>query len=132
MIFRWIDNKSIIDVILKIAALLYGPLLGLFAFWYFHQKNGARQMGIVYLPAAPLVIWVLISLTTLSGYENSAKIYRRLETGRKDLSHTVFGKFKIGYELLIYNGILTYLGYWAFPKSPDLSVRSICAVAPAA
>src|SRR5690606_9809412 len=32
MMFKWMDNKSIIDVILKVAGFTYGPLLGLFAF----------------------------------------------------------------------------------------------------
>ncbi|MFN0187948.1 MAG: sodium:solute symporter, partial [Bacteroidia bacterium] len=32
LIFHWIDNRSIIDLILKLAGYTYGPLLGLFAF----------------------------------------------------------------------------------------------------
>src|SRR5207249_5504278 len=32
MLFKWMNNKSIIGLILKVAGFTYGPLLGLFAF----------------------------------------------------------------------------------------------------
>src|SRR6516164_1122286 len=32
LVFKWINNKSIINVILDLAGYTYGPLLGLFAF----------------------------------------------------------------------------------------------------
>ena len=31
-LFKWLDNKSIVDLIFDIAGYTYGPLLGLFAF----------------------------------------------------------------------------------------------------
>ena len=32
LVFKWVDNASMIGVILKLAGYTYGPLLGLFAF----------------------------------------------------------------------------------------------------
>ncbi len=32
LIFKWINDKSIIDIILAVAGYTYGPLLGLFGF----------------------------------------------------------------------------------------------------
>ena len=32
MVFKFINDKSIIDIILKVAGYTYGPLLGLFSF----------------------------------------------------------------------------------------------------
>jgi hypothetical protein len=37
-------------------------------------------------------------------------------------STSVFGTFKIGYELLIYNGLLTFLGLWLISRK-DESVK---------
>ena len=34
----------------------------------------------------------------------------------KSLSNTLFGKFKIGTELLIYNGIVTFIGLYLISK----------------
>ena len=39
IVFKLIDNKSIIGVILKVAAYTYGPLLGLFAFGILSRRE---------------------------------------------------------------------------------------------
>ncbi|HEY6977369.1 MAG TPA: sodium:solute symporter, partial [Chitinophagaceae bacterium] len=39
MIFKWVNNKSIIDLILKVAGFTYGPLLALFAFGIFTKRR---------------------------------------------------------------------------------------------
>jgi Na+/proline symporter len=89
MIFKWIDNKSIIDVILKVAGITYGPLLGLFAFGIFTKKRIDDSKAIYVCVLAPLLILTLDYLTQ---------------------KYSIFGSFKIGYEMLIYNGLLTFAG----------------------
>jgi hypothetical protein len=39
----------------------------------------------------------------------------------RSLSASLFGSFKIGTELLLYNGILTYLGLYMISKPPPVS-----------
>jgi Na+/pantothenate symporter len=46
IIFKWIDNKSIIDIILKLAGYTYGPLLGLFAFGILTHRKLAENWAI--------------------------------------------------------------------------------------
>ncbi len=116
MIFKWIDNKSIIDVILKIAGFTYGPLLGLFAFGIFTKRTVQDKWVLYICLAAPLVILGIDFINNIEWYEKQLKFTGDWKQGVKDLSHTVFGKFKIGYELLIYNGILTYLGLLGISK----------------
>jgi len=41
----------------------------------------------------------------------------------KSLSTSLFGNFKIGTELLIYNGILTYIGLWIISKPQKVSAQ---------
>ncbi|MDP4244514.1 MAG: sodium:solute symporter, partial [Bacteroidota bacterium] len=96
MIFKWIDNKSIIGVILDLAGYTYGPLLGLFAFGIFTRRA---------LPDRWTITAICLLAPTASGL----------------ISHyagTWFGGFQIGIELLLINGILTYLGLHAISKKP--------------
>lgn len=93
ILFKWIDNKSIIGVILKVAGFTYGPLLGLFAFGIFSRRKIHDKYALYVCLAAPLII-----------------------LGIDYGSQAVFEKFKIGYELLIYNGLLTYLGLLMISK----------------
>lgn len=94
LIFKLIDNKSIIYVILDIAGYTYGPLLGLFAFGIL--TNRTFKDGIIVTViclTAPLVSFFL------SKY-----------------SATLLGGYQIGIELLIINGILTFLGLFMISK----------------
>jgi Na+/proline symporter len=90
MIFKWIDNKSIIDIILKIAGYTYGPLLGLFAFGMLTTRP-IRQgpASLVVCLAAPVICYIVS--------EHAANW---------------FGGFQIGIELLILNALITFAGLW--------------------
>lgn len=91
MIFKWIDNKSIIDIILKIAGYTYGPLLGLFAFGMLTTRP-IRQgpASLIVCLAAPVICYIVS--------EHAANW---------------FGGFQIGIELLILNALITFIGLWA-------------------
>jgi Na+/proline symporter len=86
--FKWIDNKSIINVILDLAGYTYGPLLGLFAFGIFTRRR---------LPDSWLVtaICLLMPMACYFLSKNAAGW---------------FSGFQIGIELLLINGILTFFG----------------------
>ncbi len=89
MIFKWIDNKSIIDLLLKIASYTYGPLLGLFAFGILTKRTIKDKWAAIPCFLAPILCLIL-------------------DFYQKDL----FGDFKIGQELLIINGLFTFIGLW--------------------
>jgi Na+/proline symporter len=94
MIFKVIDNKSIIDIILKLAGYTYGPLLGLFAFGIMTKRKPVEGIAIpVICLLAPAICYVL-----------------------SDYSARWFGGYQIGVELLIINGFLTYLGLLLISK----------------
>ena len=89
MIFKWIDNKSIIDLLLKIASYTYGPLLGLFAFGILTKRSLKDKWSAIPCFLAPLLCLAL------------------------DYSQPIlFGNFRIGQELLIINGLFTFIGLW--------------------
>lgn len=87
MIFEWVNNQSMIGVILKVATYTYGPLLGLFAFGILTKRQVNDMLVPIVCVAAPLLCLVV------------------------DLNQSaLFGSFQIGLELLIINGLFTYLG----------------------
>jgi Na+/proline symporter len=89
MVFKWIDNKSTIDLLLKIASYTYGPLLGLFAFGILTKRNLNNTFVPVICVLAPILCLVLD--------------YYQAQ---------LFGDFRIGQELLIINGLITFIGLW--------------------
>lgn len=90
IIFKWIDKRSIINIILDIAGYTYGPLLGLFSFGMLTKRNLPEN---AFVPAICLVSPAIC-------YYISAN------------SATWFNGFQIGIELLILNGLITFFGLW--------------------
>lgn len=116
MIFKLIDNKSIIDVILKVAGFTYGPLLGLFAFGILTKRIIKDRLAIYVCLAAPLIILGIDLVNNYEWYQRQLHFSGEWFESLKSLSAGIFGSFKIGYELLIYNGIITYLGLLMISK----------------
>lgn len=94
LIFREINSRSIIDKILDLAGYTYGPLLGLFAFGILTNRD---------LPNSWLVSLIAIA---------SPVICYLLQTN----AATIFGGYQIGIEILLINGIITFLGLAAISK----------------
>jgi len=116
MLFKWIDNKSIIDVILKVAGFTYGPLLGLFAFGILTKRSINDRLAVYVCIAAPILILGIDLINNINWYVLQLKLSGAWIEDIKALSSSLFGKFKIGYELLIYNGLLTFLGLLLISK----------------
>ena len=116
--FKYMDNKSIIDVILKVAGFTYGPLLGLFAFGILSKRKINDRLSLYVCLAAPVLILGIDIINNIEWYERQLKFEGNWVTQVKSFSQSLFGSFKIGYELLIYNGILTYLGLLAISRKP--------------
>jgi Na+/proline symporter len=93
MIYKWVNNPSMIGLILKIAAYTYGPLLGLFSFGILTKRQVLDKFVPVVCIAAPIICFILDK-------------YQK----------TFFGSFEIGLELLIINGLLTYTGLFIISK----------------
>ena len=87
LVFKIINDNSMIGIILKLATYTYGPLLGLFAFGIF-TKRQVRDRYVPYICFAAPLICLLID------YNQQA----------------LFGDFSIGLELIIINGALTWFG----------------------
>jgi Na+/proline symporter len=93
MYFKWLNNKSIIDILLDIAGYTYGPLLGLFAFGILTKRQLNDSLAPLVCVAAPIICYML-----------------KLNTD------TLLGGYQIGIEMLILNGVMTFAGLWALSK----------------
>ena len=110
MLFKWIDDKSIIDVILKVAGYTYGPLLGLFAFGILTHRKVKDKYVLAVCLLSPLIIFGIDFLNNPEWFVKRFGLSPESEAGLKNLSASIFGGFKIGIEILILNGLVTFLG----------------------
>ena len=88
MIFRVVNNDSVINTVFTIAGYTYGPLLGLFMFGLFTKYRVRDKWVPIVAILAPLMSYLLNILII-----------------------KWFG-FYLGYTLLLFNGILTFIGLW--------------------
>jgi Na+/proline symporter len=121
LIFKAINDKLIIDFILKFAGVTYGPLLGLFAFGILTKRKLNDRLIWTVCIIAPLIALGIDVLGSPEWYEKKLHI----SLGLNDLSAKIFHGYKIGYELILINGIFTFLGLWSISKKPDMQVKTI-------
>ena len=82
----FVEDASIIDKVLKFAGFTYGPLLGLYSFGLFTKWNVKDKW-------VPMVaIFAVISSVVLN------------------LKSKAWFEFEFGFEILIVNGLLTFIG----------------------
>lgn len=89
LIFKLLNDQAIIDTVLKVAGYTYGPLLGLYAFGLFTKRSVYDNLVPVICLISPAVCYVL-------------DVY----------AASIQGGYKIGNEILILNGLLTFAGLW--------------------
>ena len=85
--FRPFHDDSLINILFDIAGFTYGPLLGLYAFGLFTKWKVRDRLVPVVAIVSPVVCYLL-------------KLY----------SATLFGGYQLGFELLLLNGLLTFIG----------------------
>ena len=116
MLFKQMDNKSIIDIILKVAGFTYGRLVGLFAFGMLTKRKINDRLALYVCLLAPVIILGIDFVNNIEWWQKQLSLSDSWVGDVKSLSNTLFGKFKIGTELLIYNGIVTFIGLYLISK----------------
>ena len=100
IVFKEINERSVIDAVLNIAGYTYGPLLGLFSFGILTKRKVKDQLVPVICVLAPILSYIL-SLN----------------------SERLFGGYKISLEILVINGLITFAGLWLVSKRGELANR---------
>jgi len=93
LIVHSIQATTLIGLILKVAAYTYGPLLGLFSFGIFTKRILQDKLVPIFCVLIPIICLILDknSINWFNGYN-------------------------FGYEILILNGLLTFIAFWAISK----------------
>jgi Na+/proline symporter len=119
LIFKFINDKLIIDFILKFAGVTYGPLLGLFAFGILTKRRLNDKLIWTVCIIAPLLALGIDILSSPEWYEKKLHV----SLGMESISASLFQGYKIGNELILINGILTFLGLWFISGKPVATVN---------
>jgi SSS family transporter len=90
LIFDALSNDAVINELFKIAGYTYGPILGLFVFGMFTNRQLRDKFVIPVCIVAPIVSYFINN--------NSAEL---------------FGGFQFGFLIIALNGLITFLGLWA-------------------
>jgi Na+/proline symporter len=101
ILFNAINDDSVVKMVFKIATYTYGPLLGLFAFGLFMKSKAVHDKLVPYICLISPVICFLIT-------QNSERL---------------FGKYIIDNELIIVNGLITFLGLLIISKPATSQTR---------
>ena len=88
ILFRPFHNESLIDKVFDIAGLTYGPLLGLYTFGLFVKNRRVNDKAVPFIAiASPIISYLL-----------------------KAYSAELLWGYHFGFEILIVNGLLTFVG----------------------
>jgi Na+/proline symporter len=96
LIFNAMNDRAVIDKLFTIAGYTYGPLLGLYSFGLFTKRIVNDKLT----PA--IAIFSPVTCYFLSKY-----------------SDVLFNGYKFGFELLLLNGLLTFIGLYFFSSKQD-------------
>ncbi len=96
VLFRIINNDSVVTAVFKVAGYTYGPLLGLFAFGII-MKQKVKDRFVPYVCLLSPVLSYVISAN----------------------SKAWFGGYEFGFELLLLNGLITFIGLLLLTRRKD-------------
>ena len=121
LIYKAVNDKLIIDFILKFAGITYGPLLGMFAFGILTKRKLNDKLIWAVCIIAPLLALGIDVLSSPEWYDKRLHV----SLGLGSLSKSIFGGYKIGFELILINGILTFAGLWLISRKSAGTLRAV-------
>lgn len=93
------NKTNVLDAIYTLASYTYGPLLGMFCFGLFTKRSVKDKMTPLICILSPILCYLL-------------EVF---------LSNTF--NYKVGYEILMLNGLLTFIGLWIFSMQKNIKNR---------
>lgn len=96
MLFYFINDDAVIKQIFTVATYTYGPLLGLYSFGFFTRRAVQDKFVPIVCILSPILTFII-----------------------NRYSETLFFGYKFSFELLIINGLITFLGLLALSYSKE-------------
>ncbi|PWJ44451.1 sodium:solute symporter [Sediminitomix flava] len=97
VIFRILQDDSVVTTVFKVAGYTYGPLLGLFAFGLSNKRVIKDKWVPLICILSPLLSWVL-----------------------NTYSQELFWGYQFGFEILLVNAVFTMIGLWIVSSRKEL------------
>ncbi len=96
MVFYFVNDRAVIEQIFTVAGYTYGPLLGLFVFGFFTKRKILDRFVPIICIMSPVLTYFV-----------------------NQYSELLFFGYKFNFELLIVNGLITFLGLLIISYPPD-------------
>ncbi|WP_210466365.1 MULTISPECIES: sodium:solute symporter [Rufibacter] len=93
VIFKIVNDESVVQAVFKVAGYTYGPLLGLYSFGVFTNRPVRDSLVPLICVLAPILTYI-ISLNSVNW----------------------FWGYEFGFEVLILNGFLTFMGLYSISR----------------
>jgi len=93
IVFKLINNDAVINELFTWAGYTYGPLLGLYAFGLFTKLQVKDKLVPLICILSPIICYTL-----------------------NNFSKELFNGYKFGFEMIILNGTITFIGLWLIKK----------------
>jgi hypothetical protein len=98
--FKYLVSEAVVTAIFTVASYTYGPLLGMFMFGIIAKRQVHDKWVPVVCLLSPFVCWLLASH-----------------------SKAWLGGYVFGFELLIVNGLITFIGMMIISKKKNLALQ---------
>jgi Na+/proline symporter len=99
LVFRAVNNDSVVYLIFRVAGYTYGPLLGLFAFGMFSRRAAADKLAPFICLVSPALCYFI------------------------DLHSANWTGYVIGFEMILLNGLITYLLLLATSRKTETQTK---------
>ena len=96
ILFKHVLEDNVISSLLKVASYTYGPLLGLFAFGIF-TKRKTKEIVVPFIALFSVIVTAILDHNDVNWFHG----------------------YHFGYELLILNGLITFLSLYCFSKKTE-------------
>ena len=96
VLFKLINDESVVTAVFRVAGYTYGPLLGLFAFGILTKYKVKDR----FVPVLGILSPVLTFIININ-------------------SEAWFDGYKFGFELLLLNGLIMFVGLWLLSKKKE-------------
>jgi len=101
IVFNTLNDESVVKGIFRVASYTYGPLLGLYSFGLFVRNRGLHDKLVPFICILSPAICYLLN-------EYSAQL---------------LGGYKFSVELILVNGLITFIGLLLISKKTDLQTK---------
>lgn len=93
VVFSFINNEAVISELFTVAGYTYGPLLGLYGFGLATKRSVTDRLVPYIAIASPIICYLLNNFSTY-----------------------LFNGYKFGFELILVNGLITFMMLWSISK----------------